>query len=277
MDTMPEREHQLELVFLGSGGPVQLPSFHCTCRVCEDARANPGQRRTRAGIALVGKETCLVDAGPDIEVQLERECIRWVDRIFITHWHFDHIAGLAAFGEPGTHMPLPPIHLYLPGQVAFHFEQELAHLKRRFVLHAVMPGEQIALPDATWEVVKTDHTDHSIGFIVSGPQRFAYLVDSITPPPDTMSRLTDLDFVILEAKLDELDESTWKSFSLPQAVACWQQIGAPQCILTHISGHSWKDGRLVAGLSARERSEFEANTPGLAFARDGMRVPLSQD
>lgn len=194
------------LIFLGSSGAIQVPSFHCSCQVCEAARSNPKHRRTRASVALVGQEVTLIDASPDLEFQLEREAIRQIDRVFITHWHFDHIAGLAALGEPSSIARWPLIELYLPYQVAFHFEQELAYMKRRFSLHSIQPGDRWELPDATWEVVKTTHNDHSVGFIVEASMRFAYLIDGITPPSETFARLRNLDFVIMEATLDELDE-----------------------------------------------------------------------
>jgi phosphoribosyl 1,2-cyclic phosphate phosphodiesterase len=267
----------LKLVFLGTSAAIQVPSFHCTCAVCEATRRNPGQRRTRASLALLGQETTLIDAGPDLELQLEREGIRRVDRIFITHWHFDHIAGLAALAEPASHTPCPPIELYLPRQVAYHFDQELAYMRPQVNLHPIEPGDRWELPDATWEVVKTTHNEHSVGYIVGAAQKFAYLVDGVTPPPATLARLTDLDFVILEASVDELDEleDVWKNFSLEGAVACWRRIGAEKCILTHWSGHSWQNKRLLAGLSDAERRAYEAATPGLTFAYDGMTLTLS--
>jgi phosphoribosyl 1,2-cyclic phosphate phosphodiesterase len=272
-----EYDNMVELLFLGSSGAIQVPSFHCSCKVCQAARKNPKQRRTRASIALKGQELVLVDASPDLEFQLERESIRQIDRIFITHWHFDHTWGLAALGEPSSIAKWPPIDIYLPHQVAYHFDQELAFMKNKVNIHPIRPGDKFELPDATWEVVKTTHTPHSVGFIIDSSQRFAYLVDGIMPPADTLTRLKNLDFVILEATVDELlaeENEEWVNFSLQQAIDCWKQIGTKRCILTHLSGHSWKKGKLVAGLSESERLDVETRYPGLKFAWDGMRVKL---
>ena len=148
----------------------------------------------------------LIDPSPDIDFQLERERIQRVDTIFVTHWHYDHIAGLAALGEPSSIRHWPVIDLYLPGGVTYHFDQELAYLHKHFNLIPIRPGDIFELPDATWEVVKTTHTEHSVGFIIETAQRFAYLVDSVVPPAETMARLQSLDFIILEATMDELDE-----------------------------------------------------------------------
>jgi phosphoribosyl 1,2-cyclic phosphate phosphodiesterase len=268
----------LELLFLGTSAALQLPAFHCTCEVCEAARRNPGHRRTRASVALLGEETVLIDAGPDLEFQLEREMIRRLDRIFLTHWHFDHVWGLAALGEPASIEHWPPIDIYLPSQIVGRFNQQLGYMAARVELHPVEPGDVIELPDASWEVVKTKHTDHSVGYVIESSQRVAYLVDTACPPEATMDRLGDLALLILDATVDELvldeGEQEWGEFSLPEAVEFWKEVGAEKCILTHLSCHRWIEGRLLAGLSHSERRGYEERVPNLRFAYDGMRVPL---
>ena len=107
-----------EMVFLGSSGAIQVPAFFCSCDICEAARADPGRRRTRASVALLGQEITLIDASPDIEFQLEREALRQVNRIFITHWHYDHVWGLGMLAEPSSCAKWPRIDVYLPKQVA---------------------------------------------------------------------------------------------------------------------------------------------------------------
>ena len=265
-------ERSPELVFLGTGAGFLVPIFFCACDVCEAARRHPEHRRTRAAVALIGQETTLIDAGPDLEFQLERESIRQVDRIFITHWHYDHVWGLGALGGVGFASKSPPCVIYVPYQVVHHFEQSFAYLRNSINLHPVHPGDRIDLPDATWEVVQCNHTDHSVGYIIESTQTFAYLVGSV-PPADTVERLKGLDLLIPEATLDELDEE-WREFSLPRAVEFWTKTGIPRCILTHLSCHSWKDGRLIAGMSHSERSTYESSVPGLTIAYDGMRVKL---
>jgi len=268
----------LELIFLGTSAALQVPAFHCTCEICESARKNPGERRTRASVAMLGKETVLIDAGPDMEFQLEREAIRKLDRIFLTHWHFDHVWGLAALDEPISIERWPPVDIYLPSQIVDRFNQQLGYMSAKIELHPVEPGDVIELPDASWEVVKTTHTDHSVGFIVEASQRVAYLVDTAVPPEATMDRLDDIDLLILDATIDELvlseGEPEWLEFSLPEAVEFWRRVGAERCILTHTSGHSWIRGELVAGLSHAERRRFEEGIENLRIAYDGMRVTV---
>jgi len=219
----------------------------------------------------VGRETVLIDPGPDLDFQLDREGLRKIDRIFITHWHFDHVGGLAGLMEPAQHAQWPPIHIYFPHQLGSHFEQELIFMKPRLVLHPIRPSDIVPLPDGEWEVVKTSHTDHSVGFILPGRRKTAYLVDGVVPPPETLARLDGVERLILEATVDELDEA-WMNFALPQAVEFWKQTKIEQCLLTHLSCHRWTNKKLSAGLSSHERSEYEARHPGLTFAFDGMRI-----
>ena len=108
-------------------------------------------------------------------------------------------------------------------------------------------------------------------------QRFAYLVDGVAPPPETIERLQRLDLLILEATLDELrlpEGEKWLNFFLQEAVDFWRQSGVAQCILTHLFCHGWQDNHLVAGLSHADRLAYEAKMPGLRFAYDGLRLPL---
>ena len=266
-----------ELLFLGSSGAIQVPSFHCSCRTCQEARDNPKLRRTRASVALIGEEVVLVDAGPDLETQLERESIRRIDRVFITHWHFDHVWGLAALGEPASLSKWPLVDVYLPKQVMHHFDQELSHIQNKVNVHGTRVGDKFELPDAAWTIVKTTHTTDSVGFIIESSKRLAYLVDGVVPPPETVDLLKDLDYLILEATVDELapqKDEQWVNFSLSQATEFWRQVEARECILTHLSCHSWRNRKLVAGLSHEERLEYENNNPRLSFAYDGMCIKL---
>jgi len=228
-------------------------------------------------VALVGRETTLIDASPDIEFQLEREGIRQIDRIFITHWHFDHVGGLGALGLPSSIARWPGIEIYMPYQVAHHFDEDLAYMKHRVNLHLIKPGDTFELPDATWEVVKTTHTEESVGFLVESSLKLGYLVDGIEPPRETAQRLEEVDLLILDAIADELvprEGEVWFHFSLQQAVDFWKKVGTRECILTHLSCHSWNAGRLSPGLSSSERLEYQASMPGLRFAYDGMRLKV---
>ncbi|MFX0005831.1 MAG: MBL fold metallo-hydrolase [Promethearchaeota archaeon] len=279
-------EDILNLIFLGSSGGIQVPLCLCSCLTCEDARKNPKLRRTRASAMLLGQENILIDAGPDIEFQLDRERILSVDRIFLTHWHYDHCFGLGAFpllGELGI-CKKTTIDLYLPEQYLKYFEKSgFSWAKHQYKIHPLKPGDIIKIPDVTVEVVETIHSVGSVGYIISTPNTtFAYLVDGVIPPKRTINRLKEikLDFIILEGTVDKLvlpkgkTFQEWGNFSIFDAIDFWKTLGIPKCIITHASFHSWNINKLITGLSPTERKAIEEKNPGLMFAYDGLRIEL---
>ncbi|MHA2213583.1 MAG: MBL fold metallo-hydrolase, partial [Candidatus Thorarchaeota archaeon] len=127
-------QQEQEIVFLGTAAAITLPAFFCSCSTCEDARKNPSLRRTRSSLALIGEETTIIDVGPDIEHQLEREGIRTVDNIFITHWHYDHFWGLPGFFEPVSISKWGRIQLYGTIDIIGRFERDYGEMKEWFEL-----------------------------------------------------------------------------------------------------------------------------------------------
>ena len=152
--------------------------------------------------------------------------------------------------------------------------------KFRYNIHPIKPGDVIELHDVTYEVVKTNHSVDSVGYIITTPNKtIAYLVDGVIPPEKTIDRLKefDLDFIILEGTLDELvlpEGVKWSNFSITEAVNFWEGIQVPKCILTHASFHSWKNNKLIAGITLQDRKSFVEKHSGLSFAYDGLRIEL---
>jgi phosphoribosyl 1,2-cyclic phosphate phosphodiesterase len=268
----------LELVFLGSSGCIRIPTFNCTCRVCEEARQDKKLERTRASVALLGKETTIIDASPDLPAQLERERIRKVDKVFLTHWHFDHVWGLAELVEPAFISHWAPVDIYLPELSMHFFEKAMSYMHDAVALHPVNPGDVIETADATCEVVKTNHTPDSVGYIVHSDKSMAYLLDSYIPPLETVKRVSDVDILVLGPLLDRLvlleGEERWLHFALDEAVDFWKELNVDKCVLSHLSCHSYVEGEIIAGLSASERKEYEGQQDGLTFAYDGLRIQL---
>lgn len=271
----------MRLIFLGTSGTIQVPAFHCTCDTCEAARMHPNLRRTRASIALLGRETVLIDVPPEIEYQLEREKIREIDRIFLTHWHSDHMWGISSFNEPQSHgiWKKSQIDLYLHRDEMFNFHQgSFQYIQHSFKIHPVIPGDNIQLVDCTWEIIKTQHTSTSIGFIITTSQkRIAYMVQGIEPPDQTIQQLKEIDILILDATLDELilpKNAGWRDFTISDAIQFWKRIGTERCVLSHLSCHRYVNDHLLAGISPSERSKIESTHPGLQFAYDGLQLQI---
>lgn len=262
------------IIFLGTAAALQLPSFHCNCEICKLAREGKILSRTRSGLAITGSKNVLIDAGPDIAFQLERERIKKIDAIFITHWHYDHIGGLGEFGEPSEFEKWEKIQLYLPRESTTIFEKSVGYLESVFEVIPIDVGDKVIIDHINYQAVKTTHTPHSIGYIIEGKKKYAYLVDGIRPPDETMEALTDVDCLILEASADELDENNLMFLDIPGALDIWKEVGSKECILTHMSFHSVKNKQLIAGYKPEERNRIVTENPGLRIATDGLKVKL---
>jgi phosphoribosyl 1,2-cyclic phosphate phosphodiesterase len=92
--TCPSEITRKQLIFLGTGAGGGVPAFYCGCKACKEAQANPVFQRTRCSLLIQGTLTTLIDASPDLRVQLVREGVDRIERFFLTHWHYDHIGGL---------------------------------------------------------------------------------------------------------------------------------------------------------------------------------------
>ena len=88
---------QAEIVFLGSGTSMGVPTLGCRCAVCTSS--DPRDNRMRPSIVVLFRdgdsERCvLIDSGPDFRQQALRENLRRIDAVLYTHAHADHILGL---------------------------------------------------------------------------------------------------------------------------------------------------------------------------------------
>lgn len=83
----------MKITVLGSGSAYGTPMIFNQWR--EANPENPKNRRSRASIIIeeAGK-SILVDAGPDLRMQINAAKIQNVDAVFLTHGHYDHIAGI---------------------------------------------------------------------------------------------------------------------------------------------------------------------------------------
>src|SRR5918999_103148 len=82
-----------QLILLGTGTSVGVPSIGCGCTVCQSE--DPFNKRLRCA-AIVGlpEGNLLIDTPPDLRTQLLRERIGIVHAVLYTHEHADHLFGL---------------------------------------------------------------------------------------------------------------------------------------------------------------------------------------
>jgi phosphoribosyl 1,2-cyclic phosphate phosphodiesterase len=256
-----------QLVLLGTGTSVGVPSIGCPCAVCTSA--DPRDSRTRCA-ALVGlpQGNLLIDTPPDLRQQLLRDRIGLIHAVLFTHEHADHIFGL-------DDLRLFPFYLGHP--VPLYCEALVEERIRRSFDYAfadLEPTHLGATPQLTFERIGLVPFEllgaritplrlrHGPRFDVLGFRigNVAYCTDTNGIPPESLELLQGLDCLVLDA-LRHRPHVT--HFSLDEAIEVARQLRPKRTIFTHIShdlGHAQTNARLPDGME---------------LGYDGQRIPLT--
>ena len=101
-----ENQKKYKVTLLGTGTSSGVPVLGCNCEVCRSQ--NPKDKRFRSAMMIETESTrILVDAGPDIRMQLLRVPFRKLDGVLITHIHYDHVGGIDDLRPYCAKHPLP--------------------------------------------------------------------------------------------------------------------------------------------------------------------------
>ncbi|KAA0225323.1 MBL fold metallo-hydrolase [Fimbriimonadia bacterium ATM] len=254
----------IEAVILGCGTSHGVPMVGCGCDVCRSD--DPRDKRTRCGLILRSPTTTvLVDAPPELRLQLVRERVTRLDAILITHSHADHIMGLddvRRFNElQGGPIPL------------FAQESVLRDVERVF-RYAFAPPDQpggglpsydlrpvsqhLQVGDIHIETFLVLHGSLPVLGIRAGD--FAYITDVSRIPAEARDLLTGLGTLVLDATREAPHPS---HLCLSEAMELAQEIGAVTTYFTHLS-HDFGYEETSARLPHGQR---------LAF--DGLRIPVA--
>ena len=85
----------LKVILLGSGTSDGVPLIGCNCPVCLSPESRNKRKRTSLWLHNHDQSiSILFDCGPDFREQALGFGIKRLDGVFITHTHWDHIAGL---------------------------------------------------------------------------------------------------------------------------------------------------------------------------------------
>lgn len=257
---------QAEIIFLGSGTSMGVPTLGCACAVCHSADSR--DRRTRPSIAVTFRDrehlrNILIDSGPDFRQQALRENLQHIDAVLYTHAHADHILGLDDL-RPLSFKDKEKIPLYADAnttqvlktifEYTFSETNTYPH-KARVALHPL--EAHTVLFGAEFVTVPLLH-----GTLPMAGFRFgnaAYLTDISEIPEASYSLLKNLDVLIIDA----LRRTPHPSHSnVENSLRLIEKIGPRRAWFTHMShdlGHS----------------ETEKDLPAhVRMAYDGLRIPI---
>ncbi len=287
----------LELLFLGTGTSAGVPMIGCDCDVCRST--DPRDQRTRPSVLIRYPDPSpaprrydgspvpaspprqfLIDAGPDMRVQLIRHRVHRLDGVLFTHTHADHVMGIDDLRRINAVMNGPvqiyaePAALQTLRAMFFYIFESHRNVNSSFVAtlipQPIKPAQPLDLFGARWTPIRLLHGRLPIlGFRVDYPadpadpdaatHSLAYCTDVSGIPPETYPLLRDLDVLVVDA-LRYHHHPT--HMTVDQALGVIEQLGPRRAYLTHVAHDI-------------QHADLEARLPDHVFlAFDGLTVDV---
>lgn len=230
----------MKLTFLGTGTSFGIPVIGCDCAACTSE--DPRDRRDRhAALVREGDSAVLIDAPPELRVQLTRERVGAIDAVWITHCHADHIHGLDDLRAVSAHHSRSlPIHAgsecedllrHRFGYIFGDYRPPPGTTKPELKLRSFQPLEHVEVGPFTFRALPLQHGPMTVfGFRV---RDLGYLTDAKTLGPGTRDALTGVRTLVLNALWFGNPHPT--HLNIEEAVELARQIAPERAFLTHLT------------------------------------------
>ncbi len=254
----------MKISFLGTGTSQGVPVIGCNCPVCTSLDFRDHRFRSSIHFEVDGL-SIVVDTGPDFRLQMLRAGVKKLDAVLYTHEHKDHTAGLDDI-RPFNFLQKKDMPIFGRSHVLDQIQREFAYIFSGIKSPGIPKVATIAIDDHPFQIegiqiipIPVMHYKLPVlGFRIAD---FTYITDANFIPDESIELMLGTEILVLNA----LQKDTHIShFTLDEAVAMSQRIGAKQTFFTHISHR--------LGLQAQIDDELPE---GIALAYDGLRVTLT--
>jgi phosphoribosyl 1,2-cyclic phosphate phosphodiesterase len=258
-----------EMVIMGTGTSIGVPVVGCRCSVC--LSDNPRNRRMRSGVLIRAPHgEMIIDAGPELRMQLVRERATLIRAAMFTHSHADHIMGiddLRIFGfQLDDSVPLyceEVVEEQIRQTFSYAFSDPSTHAHKyaapRLRFERITEGQDFSLLGLNIRTIRLKHGELPIlGFRIGN---VAFCTDVSTIPADSREQLKNLDVLVLNT-LRHKPHPT--HLHLDAALNLIRQLQPRQAYLTHMS-HELDYDELLKELP-----------PNVAPAYDGLRIAVTK-
>ncbi|MBQ6161025.1 MAG: MBL fold metallo-hydrolase [Prevotella sp.] len=253
----------MQLTFLGTGTSGGVPSLGCHCEVCTST--DPRDKRYRSAVFIENEGTrLLIDAGPDIRMQLMPLDFKPLDGVLLTHIHYDHVAGIddlrgfCVFGDINIYADEATVKA-LKITMPYCFTEKLYPGVPLLNLHTIQPLQPLTI--GSLEILPLQVMHGRMPIMAYRIGKLAYITDMKTIDPSQEEALQDIDTLVVNALRWEREHHS--HMLVPDAIEFARRIGAKRTFLTHLT-HK-------IGL----HDEANARLPeGFQFAYDGLKIEI---
>ena len=266
----------MQLIILGSGGAIPVPRPFCQCGVCKKARKGVGVRNHCS--AFLSEANFLFDCGEDIKESLNRENIKRIDALFLTHWHPDHTFGLREVLE--AHYDFR--HKKANRTITLYVSRKVfSQLKEHFPAIDYYVGKKLAkvkFLEHGQSVKAKGAKVTAIGFTGKSADTFGFLIETkrtrlFFAPCDTIQLKEKFIPKKLDTLVHELGLFSWKliksELSFPDMIKRVERLKPKKTVLVHIEEVELRNyGRQVKQIEGKHKNLK------LKLAFDGMKIGL---
>ena len=280
----------MRLTILGSGGCMAIPKPLCGCRVCREARVK-GVPYSRGGpSAFLHDVNLLIDTPAEIGEQLNRERVRRLEYLMLTHLDPDHVEGLRIAEQitldfrtwracPGKAITLlVPEALVEPlGRLSTQYGPAIGHYVRSGFLKIETFRETARAGDVAITAVPVPQ-DAQTAFIYvyeKDGKKLVYAACDIKPFPEERAEVRGADVLVIQPGIfetglrhrfcyppDHVSRTSLYTFAKTLELA--RRIGARRTVFTHLEEY-WHRGY-------DDYRRLEKEIPDVRFAWDGMTL-----
>jgi phosphoribosyl 1,2-cyclic phosphate phosphodiesterase len=223
------------ITFLGTGTSQGVPVIACGCEVCTST--DPRDNRLRSSIMVEDEgKVIVIDSGPDFRQQMLRANVQHLDALVFTHEHKDHIAGMddvRAFNYKQN----SAIDVYADHRVQQALKREFPYIFAEFKYPGIPQINIVTIENDPFLIGRSKFTPVEVmhyqlpvkGFRIHD---FTYITDAKTIAEAEKEKIKGTKTLVINALQKQKHIS---HFTLDEAIAFAEQIGAEKTYLTHIS------------------------------------------